>query len=148
MKELKIYLQTPIGINNIGKAVDGSTEIRDMLKIDFEPVSYSSTEILDGAIFIKGDRVEVISYPTHSVTISANNVNGIVYGLMGLIGAVDKLNASLTDANHWQVMWSLKDSETETFDFDEFFDKPRNQKYYRLPSIVDIDLDRLIENLI
>lgn len=147
MKKLDVYLRAPFGTKGTEEVMRESEKIRKALAVENTEVHYESAVVAKGIIEIVEDRVNINGRPWNSITITAPNANGIVYGLMGLIGAVDKLNARLNEDNSWLVTWDLGEFETESFKFEDFFRKPSSEKYWALPEVDMINFDELIARI-
>lgn len=147
MKKLALYIRAPFGKKGVEEVIRESDHIRRALAVDNTEVHFESTVVTKGIIEIDEDRVNITGRPWHSITITAPTANGIVYGIMGLIGAVDKLNSRINENNSWLVGWDMDDFEKETFNFEDFFRKPTAEKYWALPEFDVINYDELIERL-
>lgn len=147
MKKLDVYIRSPFGKKGVEEVLSESAKIRKALAVENTEVHYESAVVTKGIIEIVEDRVNINGRPWDSITISAPTANGIVYGLMGLIGAVDKLNSRLNENNTWLITWDMGDFETEDFKFEDFFRTPSSEKYWALPEVNMINFDELIARI-
>lgn len=147
MKKLNVYLRAPFGKKGVEEVLTESANIRKALAVENTEVHYDSAVVTKGIIEIEEDRVNINGRPWNLIEITATNTNGIVYGLMGLIGAVDKLNSRLNENNTWLVAWDMGDIEMESHRYDDFFRKPNGEKYWALPEFDRINYDELFDRI-